>query len=183
MKIYTKTGDDGQTGLYGGQRLPKTSARIEAIGVVDELNAELGVCRTLADDGALGPEISRIQEWLFDLGAMLANPSGKGKTVGVGALETAELEASMDRQAEALSPLRTFILPGGCMLGARLHVARACCRRAERETLRLAEADSAPGEALVFLNRLSDWLFVAARTANALAHVEDIAWTGNHRSS
>ena len=183
MKIYTKTGDEGHTGLYGGSRLPKASARIEAIGVVDELNAELGVCRALDGESGLMGEIARVQEWLFDLGALLANPEAKGPKIGVGPLETQKLEASIDLQTDALPPLRTFILPGGSMLGARLHVARACCRRAGRWGFGLAAGAPRPHAALVFLNGGWDWLFVAARTANAHARIEDIAWTGNHRSS
>ncbi|AIE87504.1 cob(I)yrinic acid a,c-diamide adenosyltransferase [Fimbriimonas ginsengisoli] len=176
MKIYTRAGDDGTTGLYGGKRVAKTSARIHAIGDVDELNASLGVARGLAD-GAIRDDLAKLQSWLFDLGGELACPPG-GKfdvrTIGVGHSEY--LERSMDEQTKLLPPLRAFILPGGTSLSGELHRARTICRRAERSVLELAEVAPVREEARAFLNRLSDWLFTAARTANAEQNVHDIEW-------
>lgn len=181
MKIYTKGGDAGETGLLGGGRIAKSSARIDAIGCVDEANAALGLCRSAAGGSSLEGELESIQEWLFDVGARLANPNPPED----GALvePAAWLERSIDRQEERLAPLRQFILPGGCPLAAHLHLARTLVRRAERALLVLAEESVVNADSRVFLNRLSDWAFVAARTANREAGVEDIKWTGKHRSS
>lgn len=165
MRIYTKTGDDGTTGLIGGSRTEKTSLRIRAIGDVDELNAALGLV-TATD------ELREIQSRLFDLGATLATPTG-ARFNGNAALE---LEASIDRQTADLPALRNFILPGGSSAAAYLHLARTICRRAERSVLELDQESPVPSEAKVFLNRLSDWLFTAARTANATRHVSDVEW-------
>lgn len=174
MRIYTKTGDDGTTGLYGGDRIPKTSSRIEAIGEVDELNTVLGLAR--AEAGA--PDlIDKIQHWLFDLGAELAcPPGGKFDVRYIGGTQIGALERSIDEMTAALPPLKAFILPGGSPSAAALHYARAVCRRAERAVLRLGESEPVRAEAVQFLNRLSDWLFTAARTANVQCHVMDITW-------
>jgi len=176
MKIYTRTGDDGTTGLLGGDRTAKTSERIEAIGDVDELNALLGVAAATGQD-SLMEGLERIQNWLFDLGAELAcPPGGKFDVARVGQMQIDTLERSMDEMTSALPELKVFILPGGSARAASLHHARTVCRRAERSLLRLAESDPVREESRVFLNRLSDWLFVAARTANAECHVMDITW-------
>ncbi len=173
MKIYTKTGDAGQTGLVGGTRVPKDSPRIHAIGDVDELNAQIGVCRVHTDRN----ELVAVQNALFRLGAELATPEGaKGRTSQVSSTDAEALEKSMDDLSENLPPMRHFILPGGSLAAAHLHVARAVCRRAERSVLELSRIQTVRSEALVFLNRLSDWLFVAARTVNAEIGVEDIVW-------
>lgn len=171
MKIYTKTGDAGMTGLIGGSKVSKTSARIAAIGEVDELNAAIGLCRVVGEvDGLLG----KIQNWLFDLGAELASPDeGPRRYRAISPSIIAELEQSIDRQTAALPPLKAFILPGGIELAARIHVARCVCRRAERTVL---EVEDISQEARIFLNRLSDWLFTAARTANQAANVQDVVW-------
>ncbi|MCB8933467.1 MAG: cob(I)yrinic acid a,c-diamide adenosyltransferase [Fimbriimonadaceae bacterium] len=181
MKIYTKGGDAGETGLLGGGRIPKSSARIDAIGSVDEANAALGLCRSSAGDSSLRAEIESIQEWLFDLGARLANPNPPDDRALVA--PAASLESSIDRQEEELAPLRQFILPGGSPFASHLHLARTLIRRAERAVLNLARESEVHDDSLIFLNRLSDWAFVAARTANREANVEDIKWTGKHRSS
>jgi len=176
MKIYTRTGDKGTTGLIGGARIEKNSARISAIGDVDELNAAIGLARCLAE-GDLGVELARIQCWLFDLGAQLASPPGRpNRTEAIGAGQVRLLEESIDVQTARLEPLRHFILPGGSELAARLHQARSVCRRAERSILELDAHEAIGVEALAFINRLSDWLFTAARTANRLAGVMDVKW-------
>ena len=175
MKIYTKSGDDGSTGLFGGGRIPKADLRMDAIGDVDELNSSLGMCR-LEASGSFAEELEAIQSQLFDLGAELATPGGKRHVVGLTADQADSLERSIDRLEEELAPLRNFILPGGSSLSAKLHHARSVCRRAERSVLKLHDREVVRSEARVFLNRLSDWLFVAARTANARAGVEDIVW-------
>ncbi|MGV3618158.1 MAG: cob(I)yrinic acid a,c-diamide adenosyltransferase [Fimbriimonas sp.] len=177
MKIYTRTGDDGTTGLLGGDRIGKGSARIAAIGDIDELNAVIGLVRTHAVGSELDSELFRIQNWLFDLGSELACPPG-GK-FDISAIEDGHpghLEASMDSMTAHLPPLKAFILPGGCPLAAHLHLARCVCRRAERTLLALHETEPVRESTRRFINRLSDWLFVAARTANAAASVVDIEW-------
>lgn len=177
MRIYTKTGDKGQTGLVGGGRVSKYSARIGAIGDVDELNACIGLCRLVGIDPSIDDLLERTQSWLFDLGAELATPSdSKYTNQSIGESQTRLLEESMDLQTEQLEPLRSFILPGGSEAAARLHHARCVCRRAERSMLALHQSDGLRAETLAFINRLSDWLFVAARTANRVACVEDVKW-------
>jgi cob(I)alamin adenosyltransferase len=171
VKIYTKTGDAGETGLVGGCRIPKTSLRIIAIGEVDELNAAIGLCRSEVEL----PLLSSIQNWLFDLGSELASP-GQDRFHTIGQGETSILEESIDEMESRLSPLTNFILPGGSEGSSRLHLARSICRRAERAVLALAAEEPLRGIVTVFLNRLSDWLFVAARTANALSNVMDVEW-------
>jgi len=177
MKIYTRTGDSGTTGLIGGARVEKNSARIAAIGDVDELNAAIGLARCASSAPDLDRELKSIQNWLFDLGAELASPTEhprQHRAIGSGHVES--LEQSIDRQTAQLSPLEHFILPGGSELGARLHFARCVCRRAERSILELNSREPIGDEALAFINRLSDWLFTAARTANTTAGVMDVKW-------
>jgi cob(I)alamin adenosyltransferase len=159
-RIYTRTGDQGSTGLFGGERVAKDSARIEALGAVDETNAAIGLARALLNiEPDLERMLDRIQHLLFDLGADLASP---GQSRRVGAARTARLEADIDRLEAQLEPLKAFILPGGAPAAAALHLARTVCRRAERAVVAVGEEP----EALIFLNRLSDLLFVAARWAN-----------------
>ena len=170
MNIYTGTGDAGETGLLGGDRVSKGSLRIAAIGDVDELNAAIGLVGG-------GPELDRLQCWLFDLGAELAAPpGGKFDKASVGAAHVAWLETAIDRHMAALPPLRAFVLPGGCAAAAALHFARVVCRRAERAILALHEVEPVRENARVFVNRLSDYLFAAARSANAAAGVADVEW-------
>ncbi|HEY3781778.1 MAG TPA: cob(I)yrinic acid a,c-diamide adenosyltransferase [Fimbriimonadaceae bacterium] len=177
MKIYTKTGDSGSTGLVGGSRIEKGSPRITAIGEVDELNAALGVVRVAAGGADLAAPIAKIQNLLFELGAELATPlDSKFKNEGINQAAVDFLEKSIDLQNESLPQLRNFILPGGSELAARLHLARCICRRSERAVLALHKQEQQRDVTLIFLNRLSDWLFVAARTANRLEGVEDINW-------
>ncbi len=178
MKVYSKTGDDGTTGLYGGDRTSKSSARIQAIGDVDELNAIVGVVRLHSIGDPLDATLSKIQNWLFDLGAELAcPPSGKFQVASLREGHSKFLEDSIDSQTAVLPELKAFILPGGSALAAHLHLARCVCRRAERSVTHLNELEPLSRELKVFLNRLSDWLFVAARTANMLRDVQDIEWT------
>lgn len=177
MKIYTKGGDAGETGLVGGARVSKTDLRIEALGTLDELNACLGVARALGEP-LLDVELDRIQAELFSLGAQVATPPDDSRKTDMDLGPIEVLEGEIDCWSEALPPLRNFILPGGTKLAAHLHLARTICRRAERVVSRLPEVSHQPNQA-AYLNRLSDWLFMAARWANHSAHVEDVLWRGN----
>ena len=178
MKIYTRSGDRGQTALRGGVRTAKDSPRIEAYGTVDELCAALGIARCSADTGPLADQIEALQHELFELGAELADPRADAAgRVGPAAIE--RLEKMIDRLEEGLPPLREFILPGGSGLASQLHFARTVCRRAERRVVALAaaEAEPPPSEHVVaYLNRLGDLLFVMARAANAMAGGGDVVW-------
>jgi cob(I)alamin adenosyltransferase len=186
MRIYTRTGDRGETGLFGGGRVRKDDARVEAYGDVDELNSVLGVAvaaleREGAGEVALG--LRRIQSDLFTVGANLATPApedGGRASAHVPALEPArveELERWIDRAEEELAPLKQFVLPGGSEAAAQLHVARTICRRAERRVVALAAGAHVGAEWITFLNRLSDLLFTLARLANHRAGVPDVPWT------
>jgi cob(I)alamin adenosyltransferase len=183
MKIYTKTGDDGQTGLFGGGRVAKDDARIEAYGTVDELNAAIGVARAARVPGDIDNVLAAVQNDLFVAGAELATPTEAldkldQRSNRLGEPHSARLEAAIDRFEEALTPLREFILPGGDPAGAALHLARTICRRAERRvvTFRRQNAEAVSDALIVYLNRLSDLLFVLARAASATAGVSDVAW-------
>jgi cob(I)alamin adenosyltransferase len=185
MKIYTKTGDDGTTGLFGGARVKKASSRVEAYGTVDELNAVLGVARatglsTFADD-----VLSRTQVDLFTLGAELACVPGKEAKLAMPLIESADaerLERAIDDAESHLTQLQTFILPGGSPQAASLHLGRTVCRRAERALLAI---DDAPprGMLVIYLNRLSDLLFVLARLANHEKGVTDVPWVPHPRAA
>jgi cob(I)alamin adenosyltransferase len=179
MKIYTKTGDDGTTGLFGGDRVRKSDARIECYGTVDELNAALGVAKVAAGDTALGQAIHRVQNELFVVGSHLSTPEDSPSTRSLPLLDEAmiaRLEMEIDSAESELEPLRNFILPGGAELGARLHLARTVCRRAERVLVDFSMDRPVSGTILTYMNRLSDWLFVMARLANKRAGVDDILW-------
>lgn len=177
MKIYSKTGDKGETGRIGGSRIGKDSLNVAVVGDVDELNAALGVALSLAADSKLSKEIADIQNWLFDLGAELSTPCpGRKNNPRITMSQVKVLEASIDSQMSVLPPLRNFILPGGSQFAAALHHARCVCRRAEREIVKLNRVDPVSKETLAFMNRLSDWIFLAARTANAELGVKDIEW-------
>ncbi len=178
MKIYTKTGDRGETSLYGGQRVPKDALRIEAYGTVDELNSLLGVAEAESTDPDLRQILVGIQNRLFDVGADLASPdTGKsGKIRRIGDSDVRALEQIIDSVDETLTPLSSFILPGGSPVAARLHLARAVCRRAERAVVRLAHNETITPAVIVFLNRLSDLLFVLARQANHKAGIDEVHW-------
>lgn len=188
MKIYTKTGDAGQTGLWGGDRVPKTHPRVAAYGDVDELNTCLGwALSVIGKDkklASLRQGLSRIQEELFMVGALLATPEGRRGRLsppfdkGLPSGAPLRLEAEIDAMTSKLKPLRSFILPGGSPAGAALHLSRAVCRRAERSAVALSQSDRLPEGVLVYLNRLSDHLFTAARWANAKAHRAETPWQG-----
>ncbi len=179
MKIYTKTGDSGETGLYAGPRVRKDDARIEAYGTVDELNAVLGLARCEALLGEIDALVGQIQNELFDLGAELATPDpAKRGTNLITSKQVESLERAIDKFDAQLPPLKTFILPGGSRGAAWLHLARTVCRRAERRTVTLMENE--PGKisnnVLIYLNRLSDLLFVLARAVNQSAGQADVEW-------
>ncbi len=184
MRIYTKTGDAGETGLFGGARVSKASGRVEAYGDVDELNSALGVARLSPIDDVRDALLAEIQSELFDLGAELAVTPGK-EPIGprIGEEEIVRLERAIDAAEEELPPLKTFVLPGGSPGGAYLHLARTVCRRAERAVVALARTEGVRAEVLRYLNRLSDLLFVLARLANARAGVADVPWEGRRRSA
>jgi cob(I)alamin adenosyltransferase len=178
VKIYTKTGDTGETGLLGGARVSKAAPRVAAYGDVDELNAWLGVARSTAD-GALTSMLEQLQRQLFAIGARLADPAGavanRVAKAAVSSEDIAQLEAWIDRLDEELPPLRRFILAGGVPAAASLHVARTVCRRAERSVVALGR-DAVESDVLVYLNRLSDLLFVMARAANHRSGVAEAEW-------
>lgn len=177
MKIYTKTGDGGETGLFGGPRVRKDDPRIESFGEVDELNAVLGIARAedLGDD--IDALLARIQSTLFDLGAQLASPRpDRMGTQRITADHIAALESAIDQHESGLPPLTAFILPGGTRGAAVLHLARTVCRRAERRLVTLMEREPIASECLIYLNRLSDLLFVLARAVNDAAGCEDVLW-------
>jgi len=179
VKIYTKTGDDGLTGVLGSKRLRKDDARIEAYGTVDELNAALGVARAHDLEASENELAARIQDDLFTLGAALADPNPEGPFHNkIGDEHVAALERAIDERVEELSPMRNFILPGGAPAAAQLHLARTVCRRAERLVVHLANLpdEHVPTPLLIYLNRLSDLLFIMARTVNHHSGVADIPW-------
>lgn len=177
-KIYTRTGDQGTTGLVGGARLPKHAPRMKAIGAVDEANAALGLAAVVLE-GAWAADVARIQNDLFDLGADLATPGEdfepSDMVLRIVPAQAEWLERRIDALNEGLEPLRSFILPGGSEAAARLHVARGAVRRAERAVTALAEGEPVNPAALAFVNRLSDYLFVLARAVNA-AGKGDVLW-------
>jgi cob(I)alamin adenosyltransferase len=179
MKIYTRTGDAGETGLFGGARVSKDDVRVEAYGTVDELNACLGVARAVGVSAKTDAELLQIQGDLFTVGAELAcvpGKEGKLKLTLVGEADSARLEGWIDEAEAPLAPLKNFVLPGGNPGAAELHRARTVCRRAERRTLRAGRVSPIRPQIVIYLNRLSDLLFVLARYENQLANVADIPW-------
>lgn len=185
LKIYTKTGDKGQTSLIGGQRVPKDDRRIDAFGAIDELNAQLGFVVSLLpkSEADLEQNILAIQHHLFDLGAELASLSDiktKGmKIPKVSSEKVTWLEELIDRFDKELVPLRNFILPGGSAASSALQVARAVCRRAERRIISITDDYDVNPELIKYVNRLSDFLFTAARLANVHANTPDVTWKPN----
>lgn len=178
-KIYTRTGDQGTTGLVDGSRLPKHAARMEAIGAVDEANSAIGLAVVALAGSDHAAALTRIQNDLFDLGADLATPGDdftpSQMVLRIVPAQTEWLEHAIDRLNDVLPPLNSFILPGGSEAAARVHVARAAVRRAERSMAALAEADPVNPAALAYVNRLSDYLFVLARAINSAAG-GDVLW-------
>jgi cob(I)alamin adenosyltransferase len=188
-RVYTRQGDRGETGLAGGQRVPKDGPRIEAYGSVDELNAFVGAARvTAAADPkttGLAEVLLRVQHELFNLGSILATlpEDVHPKQARVTDAEIEQLEHEMDRMNEDLEPLRSFVLPGGSRLNADLHICRTVCRRAERACVTLARSESVPPEAVRYLNRLSDALFVWSRWASHILGVPETLWEPNRATS
>jgi cob(I)alamin adenosyltransferase len=182
LKIYTKTGDDGTTGLLGSGRVGKDDPRIESYGTVDELNAMLGLARASGGlDAELDGLLARVQDDLFAVGAALADPNPLGKFHrAVAEAHASRLESEIDRLEAELPPLTQFILPGGGPAAAQIHLARTICRRAERLVVHLARQPGVdvPHLLVAYLNRLSDFLFVLARAVNKRSEVADIPWSG-----
>jgi cob(I)alamin adenosyltransferase len=187
MKVYTRGGDAGETSLFGGRRVSKDAPRVEAYGDVDELNAVVGLARAELADPDLGAQLERIQSSLFDLGSELATPDidareRKGKPAPrVSDADAEELERWIDAFDLELEPLASFILPGGTRAAALLHLARTVCRRAERRVISLAALEPIAPTPVKYLNRLSDYLFTAARAANHRAGVAEPKWVGRER--
>jgi cob(I)alamin adenosyltransferase len=186
-RIYTKTGDKGETHLVGGQRVPKDSLRIECFGTVDELNAFVGMaCLTSAETlPQLAAILRRVQHELFNLGSILATRAEDvhPNQARVTSVEIAQLEKEIDQANDDLSPLRSFVLPGGSRLNAELHVCRTICRRAERLAVSLAREEQIPPEAVQYLNRLSDAFFVWSRWANHVLGAPEVLWEPNQSAS
>jgi cob(I)alamin adenosyltransferase len=181
MKIYTRTGDGGETGLFGGGRVPKSHTRVEAYGTVDELNAALGLAVLSVSDEEIVERLKRVQQDLFTIGSSLATPGAEDGTArvqipAVPPERVQEMEAWIDASDGETPELRAFILPGGTEGAAALHLARTVCRRAERTVVRLASGDSIEPVVLRYLNRLSDLLFSLARLENHRAGVPDVPW-------
>jgi len=184
MKIYTRTGDRGETALFGGPRVKKSDPRVAAYGEVDELNAAIGAARAAGADAEIGAELARIQDELFCVGAELATPHGakaRSAIPPVDAAWAARLEEAIDRWDAELPTLDRFVLPGGTPAAASLHLARCVCRRAERQVVALAAHAQVEPAALAYLNRLSDFLFAAARLANHRAGAAETPWEGKVR--
>ncbi|HEY7086771.1 MAG TPA: cob(I)yrinic acid a,c-diamide adenosyltransferase [Tepidisphaeraceae bacterium] len=179
MKIYTRTGDDGTTGLIGGSRVRKSDPRLDCYGTIDELNASLGLA-AVALDRSIRLLVEQVQNDLFVIGSHLASPDPQSAhNSGLPTLDEqliTRLEMQIDAAESELPPLKNFILPGGSEPAARLHVARTICRRAERLLVDFAMDRPVPAVVLTYLNRLSDWLFVHARLANHRAGVADVIW-------
>lgn len=179
MKIYTKTGDDGHTGLFGGERVQKDDDRVEAYGSVDETNACLGVARATGLSPDVDAALERIQAQLFVLGAELATPADHRSRLRLPLLDSADvaaLEQHIDRLEAELPALTSFVLPAGTPAASALHLARTVCRRAERRAVAVQGSAELRAEIVIYLNRLSDLLFVMARYQNHVAGVADVAW-------
>lgn len=181
FKIYTRTGDSGDTGLFGGGRVGKDHTRVDAYGEVDELNAVVGFARAVSDEPRIDAQLEQIQRDLFAIGALLATPDLAKmrlqlEKARLDEARVAELERAIDAAEAELAPLKAFILPAGTPKAAALHMARTVCRRAERRVVHLAREVEIPALVVVYLNRLSDLLFTLARHANHLAAVPDTEW-------
>lgn len=179
MKIYTKTGDDGTTGLIGGSRVKKYDSRLEAYGTIDELNAVIGVLRSSKPNAGVISKLSHIQNKLFNIGSLLASDErGEAFTanLAITSENISELEKAIDEYQNELPELQQFVLPGGCFMSAQCHVARTVCRRAERRILEYAEHAKVSNEIVIYINRLSDFLFVLARKLDFDNGIEEIVW-------
>ncbi len=180
MKVYTKTGDKGETGLFGGERVAKDHLRLEAYGTVDELNACVGFLRALELEPDIASILERVQKHLFDIGAELATQhlerlEGRSRTVSDD--DVAALESQIDQWEEELTPLKNFVLPGGSESGARAHIVRTVARRAERRIVSLQKETALSPVVIRYMNRLSDFAFVLSRILNKRAGKEDIEWS------
>ena len=177
FKIYTKTGDKGETSLFGGARLPKSHLRIEAYGTVDELNSYIGLVRDCLSEESTRILLKNIQDRLFDVGSNLAvDPAKKMQVPEIQSIDIEVLEQAMDQMDESLAPLKNFILPGGHTTVSFCHIARTVCRRAERNVVALSMHDEVDEILIQYLNRLSDYLFILARKIAADLGVEEITW-------
>ena len=179
MKLYTRGGDKGSTGLFGGDRVSKGHPRLMAYGTLDELNSAVGLLRLHAK-AADAETLQRVQHDLFVLGAILATPEGKKDLLGAKMTaptwKVEAMEADIDRLTDLAPPMKAFVLPGGCEASAFAHLARTICRRAEREVVLFGAEAPVDASVIIYLNRLSDWLFALARAENALAGTPDIEW-------
>ena len=186
-RIYTKTGDRGETHLAGGQRVAKDSLRIECYGTVDELNAFVGMACVSAQEAVppLAAILRRVQHELFNLGSILATrpEDVHPKQARITPVEIEQLEKEIDQANAELAPLRSFVLPGGSRLNTELHACRTICRRAERAAVRLARAEPIPAEAVQYLNRLGDAFFVWSRWANHVLGISEVLWEPNQAAS
>jgi cob(I)alamin adenosyltransferase len=183
MKIYTRTGDDGTTGLFGGQRRSKADPRVEAYGIVDEANAAIGCARAAGLAADVDTVMAEVQSDLFTIGAELACTPGQESKLKLRLIaeeDATRLERAIDTLGAPLSELRSFILPGGTAAAAALHVGRCVTRRAERAVIAAGREEAIRTEVVVYLNRLSDLLFTLARVANQRAGVADVIWPGRH---
>lgn len=182
MKIYTRTGDKGTTGLYGGRRVSKDDIRVEAYGTVDELNSAIGlaIAAISRQSSDIRRELVKIQGDLFEIGAVLASPNAKYKILNTKYLSgrVTEFEQTIDKLTDKLPELRNFILPGGSQTGATLHLARSISRRAERRVVTLAKKEAVNREVIKYMNRLSDLLFTMARFVNRQKHIPETPWKG-----
>ncbi len=178
MKIYTKTGDQGSTSLFGGRRISKDDLRIEAYGTLDELNSNLGLLNSMVGHQKIKDQLLAIQSYLFVLGSNLAaDPEQKNlKVPEINPNETILLEKQIDLMEKDLTPLNFFILPGGSNSSSQAHISRTICRRAERRVVSLTQLESVNQEIIIYLNRLSDYLFVLARYLNHLEDVQEVFW-------
>ncbi len=183
MKIYTKTGDTGETALFGGKRVPKDDLRIEAYGSVDELNSVIGIIRSFRPVNDIDATLALIQNQLFELGADLATPSDRQNSIipRIKRSQITAMEKKIDAVERRLPPLQAFILPGGTASAGFLHLARTVCRRAERCVVRLARNERIGSDVIVYLNRLSDLLFVLARYANQTENGTETEWHSGKR--
>jgi cob(I)alamin adenosyltransferase len=181
VKIYTKTGDDGRTALFGGGRVPKDHARVEAYGDIDELNAVIGQARSVDPMPRIDEILAPVQRDLFSIGALLATPHPEKhkeqlEKARLSDARIGQLEQAIDDAEAELEPLKSFILPGGTSKASALHVARTVCRRAERSIIRMQASEEVPQIVVVYVNRLSDLLFVLARVANRRAGAGEVTW-------
>ena len=185
-KLYTRHGDTGETSLFGGERVPKDSLRVEAYGQLDHLSATIGLLVVSLSDGEVAGELRQVQNDLFDLGAELATPPDSRLQYKlpqlIGEPDWRRLEGLLDAYDAQVPPLRTFVLPGGHETAARAHLARTTCRTAERAVVRLAHQEEVRADVLTYLNRLSDFLFVCARLLNHRAGVDEVTWQPRPRA-